>query len=82
MVTVRGSGFGPARGSDDDLYFVSARGAVVAADADCRGAAWSDGAVSACVPPAALAAGAWQLRVQASGALALAPTLTTVAPRP
>jgi hypothetical protein len=71
LVTVRGNGFSPIRGNTDALYFVAGK-TVVAADHACAGAAWSDQAVSACVP-AALPAGSWQLRVQAGEALALAP---------
>jgi hypothetical protein len=78
LVTVRGSGFGPARGDDDQLYFVGPRRAPFPADFACKGASWSDAAVSACVPAGGLGAGAWTLRVQASGALGLAPGDTTV----
>jgi hypothetical protein len=71
LITVSGSGFGPARGDGGDgLYFASAAGQVVAADHSCRGAAWADGTVSACVP-ASLPAGRWQLRVQSGDELAL-----------
>lgn len=72
LVTVRGSGFGVARNADDALWWVPAWGAARVADHACKGAAWSDAAVSACAP-STLGAGEWQLRVQASGSLALAP---------
>ncbi len=78
LVSVRGGGFGPVRGDGDGLYFVSLGGEVRAADRDCAGAAWSDSAVSACVPPS-LAPGSWQLRVQAGDELALAPTPLVIA---
>lgn len=77
VVTLSGVGFGPSRNDDDALWFVPAFGAARAADHACKRASWSDTAVSACVPPA-LDAGPWQLRVQASGALALAPAPTRV----
>ena len=72
LVTVRGSGFGPARGDGDGLYFVSPRGDVRAADGSCAGAAWGDSAVSACVPASLAPGSRWQLRVQAGDELALA----------
>jgi hypothetical protein len=78
LVTVRGSGFPPAPGPDDGLYLVSERGTVVATDASCKGASWSQTVVSACVPPS-LPAGAWQLRVQAGDGLALATAPLVVA---
>jgi hypothetical protein len=74
LITVRGSGFGPERNGDEGIWFVPAAGAFGRsrlADHDCKGAAWSDTSVSACVPPS-LAPGAWQLRLQATGALARA----------
>ena len=71
LVTVRGGGFGPARGPDDGVWLVPAWGAAERADASCKGARWADDAVSACVP-ATLPAGSWQLRVQAGGELAVA----------
>jgi hypothetical protein len=71
LVTVRGNGFAPIRGNNDALYFV-AGAAAVAADHGCAGAAWSDEAVSACVP-ASLPPGTWQVRLQVGEALALAP---------
>jgi hypothetical protein len=73
LVAVRGGGFGPVRSDGDGLYFVSPRGDVHAADRGCAGASWSDAVVSACVPPS-LAAGSWQLRVQAGEELALLAT--------
>lgn len=73
LVTVRGSGFGPARGAGDGLYFVSPRGDVRAADDSCAGADWADSAVSACVPASLAPGSRWQLRVQAGDELALAP---------
>jgi hypothetical protein len=71
LVTVRGSGFGPTRNLDDAIYFVPAWGAARAADHACKGASWSDGVVSACVPRD-LAPGPWELRVQVGGELAIA----------
>lgn len=81
LVSVRGSGFGPARGDSDGLYFVSLRGDVRAADGSCAGAAWADAAVSACVPASMPAGSRWQLRVQAGEelALALAPLVVAAA---
>jgi hypothetical protein len=79
LVTVRGSGFGPEPIAGDGVWLVPARGASRVAEATCKGAAWSDTAVSACVPPSARG-GVWQLRVQAGGELALAATPLSVAP--
>jgi hypothetical protein len=78
LVTVRGGGFGPQPADGDGIWLVSARGKALAAD-NCKGAAWGETAVSACVPTAARGA-AWQLRVQVGGDLALAPKPLTVAP--
>ena len=80
LVTVRGSGFGPAPAGGDGIWLVPpGRGTARPADAACKGAAWSDAVVSACVPSSARGAG-WQLRVQVGDELALAPRQLMVAP--
>lgn len=78
LLTVRGSGFGPARDPSSAIYFVPGWGRARAADHECKGASWSDAAISACVPRA-LAAGQWQLRVQAVDELAIARAPVVVA---
>jgi len=73
-VTVRGSGFGRTRGPDDAVYLVPAWGAALPLDHQCKGAEWSDAAITACVPPSLPSlAGPLQLRVQVGDELALAP---------
>jgi hypothetical protein len=70
-ITVRGSGFGPTRASDDAIFLVPAWGAAHALDHACKGAEWSESAITACLPPS-LAAGPLELRVQSGGELARA----------
>jgi hypothetical protein len=77
LVTVHGAGFGRTRNDDDALWLVPTWGAARVADHACKGAAWSEAAVTACLPPS-LPPGNWQLRVQAAGSLALAATWTRV----
>ncbi|HEY2747004.1 MAG TPA: hypothetical protein VGL86_20415 [Polyangia bacterium] len=79
LVTVRGSGFGPWANADDRLWLVPPWGRAFAADSSCKGAAWTDAAVTACVPAAARGK-SWQLRVQAADTLAIAPKPLVVAP--
>ena len=79
LITVRGAGFGPSPNADDQVWLVPPFGRAFAADASCKGAAWSDTLVSACVPAAARGR-TWQLRVQAADTLAIAPKPLTVAP--
>jgi hypothetical protein len=69
-VTVQGSGFGRARGPDDAVYLVPAWGAARPLDHQCKGAAWSESSITACLPPS-LPSGPLQLRVQAGDELAL-----------
>ncbi|MGZ3440786.1 MAG: hypothetical protein ACXVDD_14785 [Polyangia bacterium] len=79
LVTVRGSGFGPSPNEGDGIWLVPRFGAARAADVACKGASWSEVALSACVPPSARGA-SWQLRVQAAGELAVAAQPLVVAP--
>ena len=79
LVTLHGSGFGPSPSAGDGIWLVPRWGRALAADTSCKGAAWSEVAVSACVPAAARGA-AWQLRVQTSDELAQAPRPLVVAP--
>ncbi len=79
LITVHGGGFGPGANADDQMWLVPAWGRAVAADSSCKGALWNDTTVSACVPGAARGR-TWQLRVQATGALAIAPKPLVVAP--
>jgi hypothetical protein len=79
LVTVRGGGFGPSPSAGDGIWLVPSWGAALPADGSCKGAAWSDGAVSACVPAGARGR-AWQVRVQISNEVALAPKPLVVAP--
>ena len=75
-VTVAGSGFGRARGDGDGVYLVPAWGAARPLDHACKGAAWTDTSITACLPPslaASLPAGPLELRVQAADELARAP---------
>jgi hypothetical protein len=80
-VTVRGSGFGRTRGADDAIYLVPAWGAALALDHKCKGAAWSDSAITACLPPSLPSPSpSLLLRVQASGELAQAAAPLVVTP--
>jgi hypothetical protein len=70
-VMLQGRGFGPTRGPDDAVYLVPGWGAAQALDHQCKGAAWSDSSITACLP-ASVPAGPFELRVQAGDELALA----------
>src|SRR3989442_917136 len=72
-------GCGPPRGEGAGGWLGPPRGEGRAADHACKGGAWSDTAVSACLPPS-LPTGVWQLRVQSGGELASAATPLRVAP--
>ncbi len=78
LIVVRGAGFGPSPSGGDGIWLVPAWGPALPA-ASCKGAAWSEAAVSACVPPAARGR-TWQLRVQSNEELAIAPKPLVVAP--
>jgi hypothetical protein len=78
VVTLRGAGFGPARGADDAVFVVPPWGATTRLDHACKQAAWNDGVIVACAPPS-LATGNYELRVQAGGSLARAPAPIVVA---
>ena len=78
LITVRGAGFGPSASDGDAIWLVPAFGPSLRATA-CKGAAWSEAAVSACVPPAARGR-TWQVRVQSNEELAAAPKPLVVAP--
>jgi hypothetical protein len=79
LIAVRGSGFGSARNEDDAIWLVPSWGRARPADHACKGAAWTDGNITACVP-ATLPPGRWQLRVEAGGELAGAATPLEVTP--
>jgi len=80
LVTVRGSGFGPSPNPGDAVWLVPpGPGRALVADARCKGASWSELAVSVCVPTAARGR-TWQVRVQAAETLATAPKPLVVAP--
>lgn len=79
LVTVRGTGFGPAPSGSDGIWLVPRWGAAIAADAACKGAAWSPTAVTACVPAAARGRSV-SLRVQVNEELAAAARPLSVAP--
>ena len=79
LITVRGSGFGATPNLDDRIWLVPPFGRAFSADASCKGATWSDAAVTACVPAAARGR-SWQVRVQAADTLAIAPKPLVVAP--
>ncbi len=79
LVTVRGAGFGPSPSGGDGIWLVPASGAALPADATCKGAAWGEAAIAACVPAAARGR-TFQLRVQSNDELALAPKPLVVAP--
>ena len=78
LVVVRGAGFGPSPSEGDGIWLVPPWGAALPAD-NCKGAAWGEAAISACVPAAARGR-AFQLRVQAKEQLAIAPRPLVVAP--
>ena len=78
LITARGTGFGPSPSGADGIWLVPAWGAALPAD-PCKGAAWGETAVSACVPAAARGR-TWQLRVQSNEQLAIAPKPLVVAP--
>jgi hypothetical protein len=78
-ITVRGTGFGPSPSGSDGIWLVPAWGVAIAADAACKGASWAEGAITACVPPAARGR-TLEVRVQASEELAIAPKPLVVAP--
>ncbi|HEX9101936.1 MAG TPA: hypothetical protein VF997_07025 [Polyangia bacterium] len=78
LITVRGAGFGPSPAGSDGLWLVPFWGAALPADR-CKGAAWSEAAVSACVPAAARGR-TFELRVQSNEELAIAPKPLVVAP--
>jgi len=78
LITVRGAGFGPAPSGGDGIWLVPAWGAALPAD-NCKGAAWGEAAVSACVPAAARGR-TFELRVQSNEELAIAPRPLVVAP--
>ncbi len=67
-VTVDGSGFGAMGGT---VWLKTAAGALVRADAACKGATWSDARVVVCRPAAAQGA-LGEVRVESSGRLAVA----------
>ena len=79
LVTVHGGGFGPALGDGDGLWLVPRWGRALPADSSCKGAAWGETAVSACVPEAARGR-TFALRVQTVDGLAIAPRPLVVAP--
>ena len=79
LVTVRGTGFGPAAAGEDGVWLVPAWGAALVADATCKGAAWTPVSVSACIPAAARGR-TFAVRVQANEELATAAKPLAVAP--
>lgn len=78
LITARGTGFGPSASGADGIWLVPAWGAALPAE-PCKGAAWGETAVSACVPAAARGR-TWQLRVQSNEQLVVAPKPLVVAP--
>jgi hypothetical protein len=64
VLTVEGSGFGASRAPEDAVWLIPHGGAARAADHGCKGAAWSDARIVACVPP-----GRFEVRVQSAGRL-------------
>jgi hypothetical protein len=78
LITVRGAGFGPSASGEDGIWLVPPWGRALRA-VDCKGAAWSEAAVSACVPAGARGR-TFALRVQSNESLALAPKPLVVAP--
>jgi len=78
LIVVRGAGFGPSASGEDGLWLVPAWGAAIRAG-PCKGAAWGDAAVSACVPAAARGK-SWLVRVQSNETLVSAPKPLVVAP--
>ena len=73
QLTVDGSGFG-AQAGDDAVWLVPPRGRAVRADHACKGAAWSENHIVACLP--ALSQKSYQVRVQSGGRLGLGPLVT------
>jgi len=78
LVVVRGAGFGPSPSGEDGIWLVPSWGAAIRAES-CKGAAWGDAAVSACVPAAARGK-RWLVRVQSNETLVTAPKPLVVAP--
>jgi hypothetical protein len=74
LLTVEGSGFSTPAGGDE-VWLVPARGRARRADHECKGGAWSDTRIVACLPR--LGKGAYQVRVQSAGRLVLGPAVET-----
>jgi hypothetical protein len=70
LVVVEGSGFGGKPLDGDALWLIPPRGDRLALDHGCKGAAWTDAKITACLPPQPQPPGRYELRLESGGRLA------------